>query len=338
MAPRPLLGALLKRLPPWLQGTRGTQLLGGIGDVVDAHVQRVFESALLRFPRAVETTALPYIGRDRLIRRGPSEPASSYAARLIQWWTDHQVRGGPHGLLRQYHAFLRFFAPGQIDLIYQSGTRYSCDETTGAIQRETPLVWTGDGQSPGTPVLLAGNADPGDLEIRPVSIATFPTEGRYRLTLTNGTTSEEVFGVGTDTEPYGRIVLEEPGVVGTYLAGPSSVRRELAVWARAWVVVQLTGLVTTTLCTEDDEDLLCEDGETLDGEVPPWVGAFDDLDNDVWTAVPREWSAAHIDRLYVVILYGSGSLWDFPVPVPTYDADDDGAWDDDPPIFLTLEA
>lgn len=334
---RPLLGALLLRsVPPWLQRTHGARLLGGIGDVIDVLVQRALEAVTLRFPRASETTALPYIGRDRRIRRGPAEPASTYAVRLRSWWGDHQTRGGPHVLLRQLHAYLLGFAPGRIDLVYQSGTRFLCDEATGAITR-SDITWGGDGDLEGARELLAGNASPGDLELRPISIDGFPTEGRYRLLLTDGTATEEVIGLGTSTTPYGRIVLEAPGVVGTYLADPStSVRRALANWARIWIFVHLGDLLPDELLTESLEELLTEGGDALLGEISP-VSGYSPADDPIWTAVARDWSAAHVQRITLVLLFGVGELWDYPVPVGTWDDSATITWDQAVPIVITVE-
>lgn len=309
---RPLFGSrILESVPPWLRRTHGARVLGAIGDVVDAQVQRAFEVVMLRFPRGIETTALPYIGRDRRIRRGPAEPASSYARRMLTWWDDHRQRGGPHALLRQLHAYLLDYAPGQIDLVYQSGTRFIADETTGEITR-SDITWGGDGDLAGTPVLLAGNAMPGDLELRPVTIGTFPLEGRYALTLRSGSTSETVYGIGTSTTPYGRVLLEAPGVVGTYLAGPASVTRSFAHWARIWIFVHLGDLIVDELLTEGEDELLLEDGDELEGEVSVFGGVFGPDDEAVWTAIPREWSAAHVQRTTVVLLQGDAVLVGYP--------------------------
>lgn len=329
---RPLLGALLLRsVPPWLQRTHGARLLGGIGDVMDAQVQRAFEAVTLRFPRASETTALPYIGRDRRIRRGPAEPASTYAVRLRSWWGDHQTRGGPHVLLRQLHAYLLGFAPGQIDLVYQSGTRFICDETTGAITR-SDITWGGDGDLEGPTATLTYPANPGDLEVRiaPLSLVTYPSTGRYRVTLraADGTT-ETVYATGTDSAPYPRLVLES-AVVGTYPALTSTLCRALAKWARIWIFVHVGDLLPDELLTESLEELLTEGGDTLLGEVSPISGYS--------TAVAREWSAAHVQRITMVLLSGSARLWGYPTPVPTYAAwAATGAYGGAQPIVIVVE-
>lgn len=55
--------------------------------------------------------------------------------------------------------------------------------------------------------------------------------------------------------------------------------------------------------------------------------------------VPREWTAAHILRQHVVLVWGSGRLWDYPVPTGDWDAwATGGTWDDwdaEAPIVLT---
>lgn len=326
---------LLRVSPPWLRRVIAPRVLGGIGDVIGSHADRAIESVVQRFPKGSRPTALPYLGRDRRIRRGPVEPAATYAARLLTWWDDHRTRGGPHALLRQLHAYLLGFAPGQIDLVYQSGTRFLCAEADGAITR-SDITWSGDGDHEGPRVLLAANATPGQLELRPIDTAGFPAEGRYRLILDDGAGgSEEVVGLGTVTGPD-RILLEAPGVVGTYLAGPSTVRLALQRWARMWIVVHVS-LVADELLTEGGGELDTEGGDELLGDLPPWGGAFDAADEAIWTAVPREWSAAHVQRITLVLRYGVGELWDYPTPVGTWDESSTILWDQDPPVVIVVE-
>lgn len=326
---------LLDLVPPWLSRETGTRVLGGVADVLDAHAGRLVEAVQLRFPRALEPTSLPYIGRDRRIRRGPAEPASSYARRLLRWWDDHRIRGNPHALLGQMHAYLLDAVPGAIDVIYQSGTRYRCD-VDGAITKDAVAGWEGDGQGPGPLVSLAAGALAGATELELASVAGWPATGRYDVEIREGTSLEVVKVIATATGPA-RLVLEEP------LAGPyttaATVRQRLRYWARMTVVVRAeSALAALPLLTEGGEELLSEGGEELLADVP-----LPDVDPETWATIPRDWSAAHVQRTAVAVLYGAGELWDYPGP-----SDEDdwtwGAWEDpsktideDAPIVVTIE-
>jgi len=83
----------------------------------------------LRFPGNF-ADALPLLGRERRIRRGRTESAASYTARLRRWLTDHARRGNPYALLEQLYAVLPVKFP--VDLVYRSGRRFRMD-ATGAI-------------------------------------------------------------------------------------------------------------------------------------------------------------------------------------------------------------
>lgn len=109
--------------PPWLQRGLAREILYSIGVQLDAAGDAVVAGVKLRFPGVYSAESLPLIGRERRIRRGLSEDASSYSARLVRWFTDHRVRGGAYAMLQQlwYH-----YAPNNfpIALWYPSGTRY----------------------------------------------------------------------------------------------------------------------------------------------------------------------------------------------------------------------
>lgn len=91
---------------------------------IDVLAQNLTAAMKLRFP-GVFPDALPYLGRERRIRRGRLESAPSYASRLDRWLTDHQRRGGPYALLEQLYATLPTHFP--IDLVYKSGRRFRMD-------------------------------------------------------------------------------------------------------------------------------------------------------------------------------------------------------------------
>jgi hypothetical protein len=361
---RPTFVSMLARVvPPWLQRTQGAKLLGAFGDVLDDHVQLLADSALAPFPRSSEPSALGYIGRQRRIRRGPAELADSYARRLRTWWDDHRTRGGPHALLRQYHEYLFDYAPGQIDVVYQLGTRFVADEVTGAITR-SDIVWDGDGQGPGPWIDLGADAATTDTSITledPIVPAAFPFP--FAIEIDNGTSYElaSVAGRGLGETPV--YLLDDP-LGANYPAATSRARRVFQFWARVWIFVHLGS--SSALTTEAGADLLTESGETLAafsaggflldeltteagssltteadevlaGIVPIWGGVFDAYDDQVWSVVPREWSAAHVQRTTIVLLYGVGECWGYPQPMGTWDEDESITWDQDTPYTVVVE-
>jgi hypothetical protein len=160
---------ILRVVPPWLQRLRGEKLMRAFGSQIDALVERLRQGVKLRFPgydpANIDLEALATIGRERRIRRGPDEAATTYAARLLTWWDDHRGRGGAYALLRQLRAFWRdtlvhtlvdqngntlidsngnALTTGlRIDVVYASGTRRRIDDE-GTITRDA-ITWNADG-------------------------------------------------------------------------------------------------------------------------------------------------------------------------------------------------
>jgi hypothetical protein len=87
--------------PRWLRGDNASRVLYAPGLVNDSDA--VVSAAGLRagLPGLCNEDALPYLGRDRLITRGPSEPADLYAARLMKARDAHSRRGSTPELLEQ---------------------------------------------------------------------------------------------------------------------------------------------------------------------------------------------------------------------------------------------
>lgn len=103
------------------------------------------------------------------------------------------------------------------------------------------------------PVLLAGNALPGDPDIRPVSIATFPTTGPFKVQLVDGVTNEIVNVLYKEVgPPYDRLVVDPlTPIVNTYNAGPGTVG--LAYQAGDPVVVDAGAFEAHYLATDETE-------------------------------------------------------------------------------------
>jgi hypothetical protein len=134
-----IAGTLKAISPPWLRRTRGGAIVGAFADVLDELLDFTAEGVRARFPGDwtdpfplpipyLASDALPVIGRERRISRGPDERDDVYAARLRRWWTDHQKRGGAIAMLRQIEAFWSE-SPKRVSLRYASGTRWTLDPT-----------------------------------------------------------------------------------------------------------------------------------------------------------------------------------------------------------------
>lgn len=83
-------------------------------------------------------------------------------------------------------------------------------------------------------------------------------------------------------------------------------------WARIFLIFRLDSefLPLSVLLTEDGEPILTEDGEEILVETS--IYALSDADRAVLCAVPHEWKAAHIDKIYIALLHGVGDLWGYP--------------------------
>lgn len=126
--------------PPWLSRKTGRAIMRALGKQIDVQSQRVGDGVRARFPGVAPEDALSYIGHDRLIARGPLEPASSYRKRLQIWLASHRTRGGPYALLSQLFAFWRDTMNVPIDVVYQTGRRYQMD-VDGVVVRDD-LTWS----------------------------------------------------------------------------------------------------------------------------------------------------------------------------------------------------
>jgi hypothetical protein len=125
----------LKTVSPWwLQNGLAQKIIYAFGAVYDALGDAASDAVKRRFPSAEWPDSLPLIGRDRRIRRGSAEPDEIYASRLLRWLDDHRTRGNPYAMLAQLHAYYAA-APFQIDLLYESGRRYSM-ATDGTVTRD----------------------------------------------------------------------------------------------------------------------------------------------------------------------------------------------------------
>lgn len=82
-------------------------------------------------------------------------------------------------------------------------------------------------------------------------------------------------------------------------------------WARFFLFFEFPGTTfSSPLVDENGDPILTEDGEAILTEVDLYALTASDLEEIC--AVPAEWSAAHIDRIYIALLPVDGILWGFP--------------------------
>lgn len=156
---------VLRVVPPWLLRARAARFLQSCAAMLDELADRTTRSAFLRFPSTIQEDALPSIGRDRKIQRGPGESAAAYVARLRVWLDAHRNRGGAYALCGQLHAF--HGGAHAIDVVSVVGVRHVVD-TAGEVTRESGVSWL---REPGADfarwarvwVVHRLDADPGEL-------------------------------------------------------------------------------------------------------------------------------------------------------------------------------
>lgn len=94
-------------------------------------------------------------------------------------------------------------------------------------------------------------------------------------------------------------------------------------WARFWVFFYVTDPLpgeSRYLTTEAGDYLVTEDGDYLLATSAIAPDALTSFEEEIFKAIPREWSAAHIDKISIVLLWDARRLWNYPQPVPTWTA------------------
>lgn len=90
-------------------------------------------------------------------------------------------------------------------------------------------------------------------------------------------------------------------------------------WSEFWIFYDVSGLAADWI-TEDGSGVIDDAGEQIIFDVLSG-GALTPDDVENFSSVPREWSAAHIAKIHVVLVYGNARLWGYPVPVKKWGAD-----------------
>ncbi|MGK4001096.1 hypothetical protein WMF31_00625 [Sorangium sp. So ce1036] len=139
---------LRRYVPPWLSDrpgrTVGFRFLYAIASVLDAGAEVLVQGLQARFPGLGTPTALPYIGRDRRIVRGPLESDAAYGARLVRWLDYWRAAGNAYVLALALQSFLYPGHP-RIRIVTRSGVWYTL-EPSGELHwhRAEPSNWDWD--------------------------------------------------------------------------------------------------------------------------------------------------------------------------------------------------
>ena len=139
---------LRRYVPPWLSDrptwgrTVGFRFLYGLAAILDGGMQLLVEGMQARLPGIGTPTALPYIGRDRRVIRGPNESDAEYAARLLDWLDLWRAAGNAYALAKALQAFL---APGhpRIRIVTRSGFWWTLDPS-GELSWQLAGNWDWD--------------------------------------------------------------------------------------------------------------------------------------------------------------------------------------------------
>lgn len=153
---------LITRIAPnWLQPnpnapTLGFRLLYGIATVCDGMVEAGVQAIQARMPGYGTPTALPYLARDRRLRRGLSESDAAFSSRLQGYRPDWRRAGSPFALMRQIQGYLTPNRP-RVAVVNTHGTWYvlEANGTDWSVPARAAANWDWDSTSGGDPAAWA---------------------------------------------------------------------------------------------------------------------------------------------------------------------------------------
>jgi hypothetical protein len=108
-------------------------------------------------------------------------------------------------------------------------------------------------------------------------------------------------------------------------------------WAQDWIFFHLTGL-PATIVDDAGNTFVTDGGASIIADVVSG-GALTPEEEASFALVPRTWTAAHLKRCTVVLLFELGRLWDYPTPVPTWQewADSGATWGEPDPAIIVID-
>ena len=135
-------------LPPFLRTSYAYRYMWTIASLADAGVEFAYQGFYAKLPGYGTPTALPLIGRDRVMRRGFDESDESYGARLAQWLPTKRTMGNAFSIMRQVKGYLSPHTP-KMRVVNASGTWYTLnsDDTVEIHQTWPTQNFDWDGQN-----------------------------------------------------------------------------------------------------------------------------------------------------------------------------------------------
>lgn len=141
--------ALAKILVPWLANGEGGLAFDALGQVIDAYVDRWRQGIYASYPSLCQADALPLIGADRLLPRGPLESEAHYRTRLqsFRYPEGHSRRGLRFPALEQLRALSD--DAYEVQSIDRRGNRATiAADGTRTLERGLSWDWDGVAASP----------------------------------------------------------------------------------------------------------------------------------------------------------------------------------------------
>lgn len=214
-----LIDYIEDKLPGWMRLAPlayWRDLAGAMAAVIDAMIEGLYDGRLASFPGQTDelpnlggyesSDALPLIGRDRLIVRGPAEPIYDYARRLRYWRAARRGSGTAYVLLSQLRGVMGP-NPTTARLVTGSGLWYSF-EAGGDFVLNTPTGAGGFRLHPdGTSEVESDPAYPWNWD-------NDPDNGKF-FVIVYAPTNVPLQGDGSTYGPGKRLYGEVDGTLGT---------------------------------------------------------------------------------------------------------------------------
>lgn len=136
----------LRAIVPWWLSDRpssgkvtGFRFLWSMIAPLDVLAQRAVEAILTRIPGYSDATALPILGRSRLMIRGIGETDAEYAARLATWIDKARLKGSQEGIARAIHEF--FEGRPKVRVVNRAGQWFTINADGTTETHNEPWDW-----------------------------------------------------------------------------------------------------------------------------------------------------------------------------------------------------
>ena len=108
-------------------------------------------------------------------------------------------------------------------------------------------------------------------------------------------------------------------------------------WAQDWIFFHTPASLDVTLVADTGDELIAGNGDTIIASIAlaSLGGVMPASLVDTFTLVPRTWAPAHLKRCTIVLLYGTGIVYGYPVPCATYG--DGHVYGANPPVFIVID-